>query len=342
MCLYILSALFVNIMNFFTSANKPQQPPITNTITNTSKKPKSELAMTATQILGGFVVVYIIYLIAMKVMKTDQLVINNKYGGNTKSKIDIIAGYADSSSITNVRINSAIPTPDNYVPIKPSMNLKGGAQYSYSLWMYIGSPDAALNQCLFIKGDPKKYGYDITDNTLNYTKSVVDRVAYCPMINFGANQLEFDVMFNTTNNIQEVLHIKRLVSDSNALRHNVTSLFSSKWFLFTVVFEDNIPINDFENGIRVRVYINDMLYQEGHYAAALKQNNGNLFILPDGVAIPNFKISNFAYYNYALGDDEIKSINAKGPSTSASSLVAGAFVTPVPLSDYNRIDIYNT
>ena len=335
-------------MNFFRSfTNKPPQPSNTYTNTNTSLKKigkNNELAKIATQIIGGFVIVYIIYIISKKVMKTDELVISNKYGGdgNIKGKIDIVSGYADSSSITNVRINSAMPTPDNYIPIQPSSNLKGGAQFSYSLWMYIGSPDATINQCLFIKGDPNKYGYDITDNTLNYTKSVVDRVAYCPMINFAANQLEFDVMFNTTNNVQEVLHIKRLVSGSTALRHNVASLFSGKWFLFTVVFEDNIPINDFENGISVRVYINDILYQEGHYAAALKQNNGNLFILPDGASIPNFKISNFAYYNYAIGDDEIKSIYAKGPNMNPSSLVAGAFITPVPISDYNRIDVYNT
>ena len=131
-----------------------------------------------------------------------------------------------------------------------------------------------------------------------------------------------------------------LTNDNDMYRKNLLSLFSQKWFLVTIVFEDNIPINDFENGLSVKFYINDQLYASATYPDMLKQNDGDFYLFPDG-ALNKIMISNLYYLNYAIGPKEISSYYMKGPSPKSVSTVSSSFVMPMILNDRNRLDIYN-
>ena len=111
----------------------------------------------------------------------------------------------------------------------------------------------------------------------------------------------------------------------------------------TIVFEDNIPINDFENGILVRVYLNDTLYQIEKIASTLRQNRGDLELFPDG-AIHNCKIANMKYYNYALSDAEIKNDTSSRPDiekTASSTTKKNDQHQSFDTVAKNHLDVYN-
>ena len=138
------------------------------------------------------------------------------------------------------------------------------------------------------------------------------------------------------------MKVERLTSNDSAYRNNLMSTLDNTWHMITISFEDNIPINDFENGIQVRFWINDVLYKTSRFASALKQNQGDLHLFPNSTPIQNVKISNLKYFNYVLGESEIRSMSLAGASTSASaSYMSSSSSKPPVLSDYNKLDIYN-
>jgi hypothetical protein len=110
--------------------------------------------------------------------------------------------------------------------------------------------------------------------------------------------------------------------------------------LITIVFEDNIPINDFENGLSVKFYINEQLYNSATYPTMLKQNNGDLYLFPEG-SLNKTMFSIMQYFNYALGTKEIQASYRQGPSSRSTSSVTTSFISPMMLSDKNHLDIYN-
>lgn len=296
------------------------------------------------QLALGVLITYCIYMISMVVMKEDMLSIDSKFDLGKKTKIVIVNGYADSSQYSGDRgmFNTSVPSAYDYIPIVPSVNLRGGAQFSYSMWLYVGTTtENHAHKCIFLKGDPQKYSYTIRNNHTNVDRKVTDRIAFCPMLCFGSNPLEFTVYFNTMHNIKEELQVRRLESSNTAVRHNMLSLFSDKWMLITITFEDNIPINDFENGILVKFWINDTLYQTGRYPSALKQNQGRLHTFPDG-SLAMVRFSNMTYFNYCASDEDISTMYSKGPSDKPAESVTKSFISPTFISDYNRLDIYNT
>jgi hypothetical protein len=284
------------------------------------------------QIIVGIVVVVLVYWLSLFVSRSDNIV--SRPDPNAHSTTTIVGGYAESSQVANTSYNTAVVYAKNYLQLLPSSNMKGGSQFTYSLWMNLGQPKSAIGKPIFMRGDKTQYTYNTA------SKNVRDYVAFCPLFEFGSNELDFNIRFNTSKNINEIMQITRSTSSDNILRRNIMSLLASQWFMITIVFEDNIPINDFENGISVKFYINDILYQSGTWAAMLKQNNGNLFLFPDG-AINQCKLSSFNYHNYALSQAEILSNFQAGPSKAPMVNTASAFQSSVVLSDYNTMDIYN-
>lgn len=300
------------------------------------------------QLVGGILIVYCVYLIAIIAIRADRLTIDSKYDTNKKRKTIIFDGYADSTQFANGYnvVNTSVPHLYNYVPVQPSANLRGGSQFTYSLWVHVQSnnfvTDNVANKCIFLKGDKNAYTYSIrnTNEPVN-NQSVTDRIAFCPMLCFGSGTMDFKVYFNTMHKIKEEMEIKRMPSTDSAMRNNIMSLFSNKWVLLTLSFEDNVPINDFENGIQIKFFVNDTLYQTNRYNSALKQNNGLLYMFPDGAVPVGCKISNFCYFNYAVTDKEVRELALRGPSDKPIESVTKSFISPTMLSDYNRLDVYN-
>ena len=312
-------------------------PPLTN-------------AIKAVQIVAGLVIVYIIYVLAVSAMKSDKLVIDEQYDMALKRMVVITDGYIESTLLDN-KINTSVPFADTYLPIIPSINIKGGSQFTYSFWVNVGDIAEAKGKTLFVKGDKEFRNYYLTEKKYDVnSQSMVDkhsqiingRVAMCPAVSFGnsATEVGFVVKFNTLHNMNETLEVKSMKAANNIYRNNLLSLVSGQWFMITIVFQDNVPVGDFENGLSVKFYVNDVLYQQGQYSSALKQNHGDFIMFPD-TSFKGTRMSGLTYYNYALGDADIRNLAGKGAVTTPSTLAGKVNASALYLSDMNRMDMYN-
>ena len=288
------------------------------------------------QVVLGLIAVLLIHWVSLFAVRADSLLQNSKSNPNAQVKVAVLSGYAESSQLSSKSYNTILPYANNYMGITPSSNIKGGAQFTYSFWISVGHPDSAIGKPIFLRGDSKQtYTYNMAN------KNVTDYVAMCPLFEFGSNPMEFNVRFNTIHNINEILQITKSTSTNNMYRKNMLSLLANQWFLITIMFEDNIPINDFENGLSIKFYINQVLYESGTWATMLKQNTGNLFFFPSG-SVSQCKISNFDYYNHTLSMADISAKFRAGPSQQPIASVTKSMTSPLVLSDYNTMDIYNT
>jgi len=298
------------------------------------------------QVVVGLVVSYIIYIIALAVMKVDKLVIDEKYDVVKKRETIVIDGFIDAS-MQNVKFNTVMPMANNYMPIRPSVNIKGGAQFTYSFWMHIDQSAASsvANKIILLKGDARAYDFTVIDKSVKdkpITYSKVEPLVFCPMIKFGKNEKSFDICFNTLNRYDEVMKVVDIKSKDSNYRNNLLATLTGTWFMVTVTFEDNVPINEFENGVQVKFYINDIMYQMGKFRSALKQNSGDLHLFPNSASMSGVKLSNLKYYNYILGERDISSLALAGANTTSSSVYMTTMSGKPPvLSDYNKLDIYN-
>lgn len=303
------------------------------------------------QVIVGFVVVFIIYLLATLAVKADKLVIDSEKDLSKKKQIDIVDGYIDSSN--RIDINTSIPFASNYLPIKSSMNIKGGAQFTYQFWLFVDDPITVAGKTIFIKGDPALYNYKIIENKYNiktkqmennYTRNKTGQISKCPFLAFKTGgdpgTIEFHMEFNTLHNISEIFDVVNIKSDNSVYRNNLLSVFSKQWFLITMIFQDNMPINDFENGIIIRFYLNDIMYQQQTYKSALKQNDGDLVLFPDS-NISGCKITSMKYFNHAISDESIEKSYKMGPVTTPSTTFGSVVKQVSYLSDKNKLDMFN-
>lgn len=303
----------------------------------------------AIQFVLGLVAVYIIYLLATTAMKADKLIIDAEKDMSLKKTTYVTNGFVDSSS--SIRISTVVPFAPNYLPITPSMNIKGGSQFTYQFWLYVDDTSNIGDKVIFMKGDTNKYSYTLQENKYDvstkqmvpYNKRfVTDRVAKCPLLAFntGGKGIEFKLQFNTLNNMNETFYITNMQSESSIYRNNLLSVFAKQWFLVTIVFQDNMPINDFETGLLVKFYLNDVMYQQKGYNTTLKQNDGDLVLFPDQ-DLAGCKVSTFTYYNYAVSDKDVKQISDKGPVLTPSTTNGAISKNVLYVSDANRLDLWN-
>ena len=276
------------------------------------------------QFVVGLVVVFIINFFSLLAMRADKLFIDEKYDYTMKRKTVVVTGIL--SPTISQSFNTTSIFAKQYMPINPSVNVKGGAQFTYMFWLKILDANAVSNQVLFMKGDPTVYTYtqNLSRAGDTQTTQVTDLAVFCPMFKFGSNPNEYVIQFNTFNNMNEQLFVQQIQSANNVMRQNLISIVGvNNWVMITLIFEDNIPINDFENGLAVKFYVNDLLYQSGTYPTAMKQNKGDLVLFPkigNKQPISGCQISNFIYYNYAVGDNEIIIQYTRGPNMSMSSI----------------------
>lgn len=283
------------------------------------------------QVVAGIVLTYVIYVISLFTIRSDKFATQELASIDGKQKVTVFDGTLTSSETamksSNNNYNTTIPFLHNYLPITPSSNAKGGSQFSYAFWLYVGKPQRALNKAIFLKGDKKPYTYKIEQHSYNHltnntTTSTIDtrneKAIVCPMFSMGGENMEFELTFNTMHNIKEKMVIRRIQSEDSLKRHNMHGLFPKSWFHITIVFEDNVSINDFQKGLLVRFYLNNSMYQMETYNTTLKQNRGNLSVFPDG-SIEDLKIADFTYYNYAITEKEIGQRVAQKPDPMKSA-----------------------
>jgi hypothetical protein len=218
---------------------------------------------------------------------------------NMNNKINkyLIKGKLPLSS-SEIKFNTYNYKSQNYVKVPQSINLDGGAQYTYSFWLNKKPSDEYANRIIVLRG---------LKNDEISIKS--------PLIKFGNNSNELVIQFNSTNNDNN-----EIVLGKNTNIFDITT--GDVWYLVTVVFKDAVNYRtNFENGIVVLIYLNGSLIDSGHEYKhdTLKTNDGPLFILPSINNQThhnlNANIADLTYHNYALSQYEIEKIYKEGPNT---------------------------
>jgi hypothetical protein len=309
------------------------------------------------QVVLGLVIVFFVYRMSLWLMKKDELVTNERRHLNTKETVRIVDGYAYTSIATNRSWNTVNPDARNYVRLRRSYNRKGGAQFSYQFWMYLDdtTPENVAGKDILMRGDRTNFKYqtstELDDGVLanTVTRNAEGIVIKCPRIRFGPTHDSIVIELNTLHNPDEMITIDPIAAsggEDTSLRHNILKLMQHKWVLFTFTFEDSVAINDFEDGILVRFYVNDILYNTSSVRSTLRPNNGAFYLMPASgdSTIKNGRIGDVTYYNYAVSGAMIRENFERGPPKYPCKEIMGgdSLGEPLYLSEYNKLDIYNT
>lgn len=304
-----------------------------------------EIGFIAMQTSLALFIVYATYWMSLWVLKRDKLVLDTKYNTISNTRTLIVDGYTDAFSLQNTVIDTLNPSSVSYANLPRSVNRMGGAQFTYQFWFLLTNTDKENvgSKDILVRGDIMPYRTVTVNNATNETTTYEGMIIKCPRIRFNGSFDDIAVEVNTLEDpIPPPMLIKNRNSDSDATsRRNILKLTKDKWVLYTFIFQDSVQVNDFENGVAMTFYVNDLLYQTTTMRSALKQNNGNLYLFPSG-AIDGCKVGNLAYYNYALSLSEIAKIYNNGPPKVASAKKSGPVASPLFLTEYNKLDIYNT
>ena len=335
------------------------------------------------QVAIGVVLTFIVYGISLLIMNSDGLQTDAALAQGIRSKTTILDGVIDANSVVKRVYNTVLPNGQMpYLPIRRSVNRLGGAQFTYSFWMkvdnisyvhdnksicnltkdsngqvvgtdysIIDNPDLFV---LFIKGDNRCFQYTTTaydsagttalGNPINHQ----GRYVMSPMVAIGdPMNREIFVFFNTLDEVGKNIKLAKNPNLDSTLRHNVVSLTEKMWIMYTFVFMDYVPINDFENGIVIKSYVNDTLYQMDKIPGTLRDNEGEFTLLPDGApgantdASSSLHLSSMDYYNYALSDKDVTARFSNGVNMNANSDITADKSGKLNFSAYNKLDVYN-
>ena len=329
----------------------------------------------AVQVAAGLFVVFLIYLISLWVLGKGQLVADPNDMRPPKQAVVVLNGYADTTAASDIDYSTVNPASFNFVALRPSYNRKGGAQFSYSMWLKLVDTSASnvAGKTLLLRGDRRVYNwntevYNPGTNTTSTGQKWSDVMIKCPRIRFGDTFDSIVIEFNTLADPGASITIlpdselpavpgnsPQAAPTDPSMRHNALKLIQGRWSLLTFTFEDAVAISDFEGGIMVRFYLNDLLYGTSTMPSAFKQSQGDLFVLPSitktdpgskatttETPIQNGQIGNVTYYNYALGLDEIRGMFHSGPPKKPAKMQNGSMGEPLYLSEFNKLDVYNT
>lgn len=238
---------------------------------------------------------------------------------NPNKPVEILSGVTDMSSLRSKRFATdanAVPTPNPIVHLPASVNRLGGAQFSYTWWMKLSdvSPHNVAQKTLFLRGDPRRYPLrkvDVSSGESMLPSSYTTQIVKAPLVRFGRTHEELIVDINTTLDLEQSFTTAFGASDMGR-KH--LQLMTGRWVMFTIVFQDHVPIDDFEDGILMQMYVNDVTLVRKTARGALRLNNGDMCFLPNDEAIRGGFLADFAYYPWALSRKEIQQRFRKGPS----------------------------
>ena len=266
-------------------------------------------------------------------------------------KVPIFEGSVEMKATGKKVFDTYDPKNATYRRLSISQNRMGGAQFSYSFWLNLAGgvgPDI-VGSTLFMRGDSRKFspkimpqGSDVYENYFKEESGSGITIA-CPRVYFKSENI-LGIQVNTD---KELLFEAEVGNEyaNKSLRKNLISIFAKQWVLVTIVVEDNVPINDFENGVSIKTYFNDTLYGSSVAHGSLRLNNGQLHVLDSEHWPKDSRMSDLIYYNYALSNSEIRRLYNAGPDTTASDDMSARSSRSkddkARFGDYNTLDIYN-
>lgn len=245
-----------------------------------------------------------------------------------RERVRVFEGIMTAKSNIGRTYNTYDPTSPSYKRLPRSVNRMGGAQFSYSFWIMFerGISDSHVaGKTIFLRGDKQHFqprvstADDPSAPEQDYFDAGMDYTIACPRVSFvAANQLAVDI--NTDRELR-----KRFIIGSDEtsveMRKNALSLVPGHFALMTFVFEDNVGVDAFERGVRMKFYFNDRLYHTATSPGALRQNAGPLHLFldaePDGnEGLDHCKVADLTYYNYALEDRDVAAAYGRGFTNS--------------------------
>jgi hypothetical protein len=309
-----------------------------------------EAGFIAIQIVAALAILYGVYFLALVVIVSDSLATTGTSLVTQYVKTTIIDGYEDSATLSHTMVDTVNPASKFYAFLPRSINREGGAQFTYQYWLLLTdtSDTTIASKDILVRGDITPYNLETLDRDGNLIKTYQGTVIKCPRIRFNGSYDNIAVELNTMDDpnpdpivISSSPYNASGSQDATAAR-NVLRLTPNKWVLYTFAFLDSEKVNEFENGIEVRFFINDLLYQTSTMRSSLRQNNGHLYLFPSG-PIQGCQIGDLAYYNYAVSLPDIQTVYNAGPPRVNSSLSqTPGSVAPLYLTEYNKLNIYNS
>lgn len=243
-----------------------------------------------------------------------------------------------------VELNTSNPFGNGFVYMPHSNNLKGGVQFSYSMWLDVKAGTNLLqNKIIFTKGLKHKVFNDVIQS--------LDYLVKCPLVKFGSLETNNEdssyliIQFNSMKNPHNEIKL-----NNNVFNLTKSTRSNPRWFLITLVFQDYIDFSNAEKGIQIQSFINDNLVStEIIKNDSLKINSGNVFITPTQQDIYGDKIdgdaesfyADLTYYNYALNIIDIEKIYSYGVSNE-SGCVTAKYTSQSKIKDsYHKLSMNN-
>lgn len=235
---------------------------------------------------------------------------------NLQNKVSkyLIKGMLPMSN-SEILFNTVNNKSPRYTGVPHSVNMDGGAQYSYSFWLNKKPSSEYGDRIILMRG--------IMPDSVTNSRNIIIK---SPLIKFDSDGNKLQIEFNTSKNKNNVYTLKADV---------FKMIDTSDWYLVTVVFKDYIDERtNFERGVNVLVYLNGSLVDSGMVIKndSLKINDGPLYILPKTQKNHYNLRGNLAdikYHNYALTQHDIEKIYKEGPTL-------GQFKTAIDLQNSNK------
>jgi hypothetical protein len=274
-------------------------------------------------VVTGLVVILILYLISLIVVAQDNLSADQRLFKDSKKEVFVFKGVTDCRQLFNRSYSTLLPNRPYYAKLPFSMNRYGGNCFSYMFWMKITNVEESnlRDKVIFMRGDENKYPLqkiDQTDNNRPVTPvGYQTRIIKMPLLKFGKNYQQIIVECNTTNDIEQTFDTTEFQKGETQSQREVLSMIPGRWILYTMTFEDNMPVDDFEDGIEMKMYINNVLLFRKIAKGALRLNEGDLHFFPKGdELIQGAFIGDFRYIPWAASYNEINKIYEKGVNPS--------------------------
>lgn len=230
-------------------------------------------------------------------------------------------------------VGTVYKTMGNFIDISPSIDQKGGVEFSYTFWINMRAnkigdsfsyPLRNEGTVIFCKGIyPSK-----APSTIDFKSAFIENYPYetdkitpevlvkCPLVRFtrpktgSSSSIHLpclQIEFNTFKNPHNVI-----ILDDTLISNLVSGDVNPKWHLISIVFKDHVvEKGDISEavGLQVDVYFNDVLAKTHVvHNDGVKLNDGNLTINPSTTSDKNSTYSSLTYYNYALTANDISDI----------------------------------
>jgi len=186
------------------------------------------------------------------------------------------------------------PKQSNSVTILRSNNQSTGAEFTWSVWLFISDlqPSAVQYHHIFSKGDTT---FDKTTNLYTLNNS--------PGLYLSPN----------INTLHLVMSTVSPTDDNDVI--DISNVPLRKWFHVAIRLENTI----------LDVYVNGTISSRIILQNVPKQNYNDVLVCQNGGFMGN--LSDLRYYNYALNVFQISAIVSTGPTTTAATPSTGSITT---------------